>query len=158
MMRKIAFLAAFAAVAGAGVAHAQATTPDQPRQMGRGPGGRGGPGMMEHALLQNITLSDAQKAKLEDLHKAERAKMEANGQNGRGDFDAIREARQKGDSATAQKLMAEQRSKMEARRDEQVASIRGILTADQQKQFETNVAEMKKHDGERGPGRGRPGL
>jgi Spy/CpxP family protein refolding chaperone len=114
--------------------------------------------MMEHMLFQGITLTDAQKAKLQDLHTTERAKMQANGQNGRADFDAIRDARQKGDTATAQKLMAEQRTKMEARRDEQVASLRGILTSDQQTQFDNNVAAMKQHAAGRGGGRGRPGL
>jgi Spy/CpxP family protein refolding chaperone len=109
--------------------------------------------MMEHMLLQGITLTDDQKAKLEDVHKTERAQMKANGQNGRAEFDAIRDARQKGDSATANKLMAEQRTQMDARRDAQIASIRGLLTGDQQKQFDTNVTTMK----QRGPGRGGPG-
>ena len=158
-MRKIALLAAFAAIAGTTAVHAQGTPTERPRGEGRGPGRRGGPGMMEGMLLQGITLSDAQKAKLEELHKAEREKMEAaRGQQNGGDFAAIREAREKGDTATANRLMADQRAKMEARRDEQVAAIRGVLTADQQKQFDTNVAEMKKHAAERGAGRGgRPG-
>jgi Spy/CpxP family protein refolding chaperone len=106
--------------------------------------------MMDQMLLHGITLTDAQKAKLDEYHTAERAKMQAGGQDGRGDFDAIREARQKGDTATAQRLMQEQRTKMSARRDDQVATIRGLLTADQQTQFDANVAEMKKHEGERG--------
>lgn len=157
VMRKIALLAAFAAVAGATAVHAQGTgtPPDRPRGEARGPGGRGGPGMMDQMLLKGITLSDAQKAKLDEWREAQRAKMQAGGQSeGRAEFEAIRDARQKGDTATANRLMAEQRTKMEARRSEQFAAIRGLLTADQQKQFDANVAEMKQHEGERGMGRG----
>ena len=68
----------------------------------------------------------------------------------------IRAAREKGDSATAKQLMDAQRVKMDARRDDQVAAIRGLLTADQTPSFDANVAEMKKRETE-GRGRGGPG-
>jgi Spy/CpxP family protein refolding chaperone len=144
-------LAAFAAITGATAVHAQGTPADHPR----GPG-RGGPAMMDSILFKGITLTDGEKTQLTELRQAERAKMQAAGgaQQGRGDFQAIREARQKGDTATANHLMSEQRTKMEARRDEQFAAIRGLLTAEQQKQFDANVAEMKQHQMERAPGRG----
>jgi Spy/CpxP family protein refolding chaperone len=150
-MRKIAMLAAFAAITGATAVHAQGTPVEHPRGQGRG-----GQGMMDSVLLKGITLTDSQKTKLAELRQTEHAKMQAAGgaQQGRGDFQAIRDAREKGDTATANRLMAEQRTKMEARRDEQFAAIRGILTADQQKQFDANVAELKQHQMERAPGRG----
>ena len=75
-------------------------------------------------------------------------------------LQAIREAREKGDTATANKLMAEQRAKMEERRNTQIAAIRGILTQDQLAQFDTNVAALKKRESEMGGmgmGRGRRG-
>src|SRR5262249_2585780 len=107
-----------------------------------------------------ITLSDAQKAKLQELHQAERGKMQANGQRGQNpEFQAIREARQKGDTATANRLMQGARVKMEARRDEQFKAIRGLLNPDQAKQFDANVAEMKQHEGQfRGRGFGGHGA
>ena len=151
VMRKIAMLAAFAAITGATAVHAQGTPAEHPR----GPG-RGGQGMMDSVLLKGISLTDSQKSQLTELRQTERAKMQAAGgaQQGRGDFQAIREAREKGDTVTANRLMAEQRTKMEARRDAQFAAIRGILTGDQQKQFDANVAEMKEHPMQRAPGRG----
>lgn len=156
-MKKLVLFAAFAAMAGASALTAQ--TPDRPEGRGRGMGREmGGPGrggmMMDQMLLQGITLTDAQKAQLEKLHTDERAKMEAQrGQaQGRPDFAAIREARQKGDTATANRLMQEQRAKMEAQREAQFSAIRAILTADQQKQFDANVAQMKEHMGRGGRG------
>ena len=158
-MKKVAMVAAaFAALAAAGVAQAQAT--GAPAQHQHGAGGRGqmGPGrggmMMEQMLLKGITLTDAQQARIDSLHQAERASMQGQRGEGRGDFAAIRDAREKGDTATANKLMAEQRAKMEAQRDAHLASVRAVLTAAQQKQFDANVAEMKQHQGEWGRGHG----
>ena len=159
-MRKMLTLAALVLAAGTTTMYAQGR---QGPPGGRG--GRGGPGMMmDGALLKGITLTDAQKAKLEDLHKAEREKMQAEGGRGRGgaDFEAIRAARQAGDTAKVRQLMAEQRAKMDARRDEQISTIRALLNSDQTAQFDANVADLKKREAAMGPGRGgrrgRPGV
>src|SRR5689334_10765537 len=159
-MKKLVLMAAFAAVTSATVAAAQnpGPPPGAPGRGpgGRGPGGRGGPMMMDRMLLRGITLSDAQQAQLKALHEADQQKMEAERANGQGrqEMEAIRAAREKGDSATARQLMDAQRTKMNARRDEQVAALRAILTGDQVAAFDANVAEMKQHEGE---GRGRGG-
>jgi Spy/CpxP family protein refolding chaperone len=157
-MRKIAMFAAFAAVAGAGVARAQANPPaNPPKHEGRGPGGRGGPGAgPQRMLLKGITLTDAQKTQLQQLMQTEREQFEKQGGRA-GNFDAIRTARQNGDTATANRLMAEQRAQMQAHRDQQITAIRALLTGDQLTQFDANVAEMKKHEAQMGPGgRGGP--
>jgi Spy/CpxP family protein refolding chaperone len=164
-MRKLAILAAFAAVAGASAAQAQTGgPPDRPRPEGRGPGGRMGPGGPGAAgmLLKGITLSEAQEAQLKAFNDAERAKMQAAGPQGRGgNMEAIRTARESGDTATANRLMRQQRTEMVARRDTQAATIRALLTSDQLTTFDANVAEMKKREAEMGPGgmgdRGRGG-
>ena len=106
--------------------------------------------MMEHALFKNITLTDAQKAKLAEFQKTEHASMTADSGARHAEFDAVRKARQSGDTATANRLMAEQRTKMEQQFAAHSAALRGILTPDQQKQFDANVAEMKSHRGEFG--------
>jgi len=149
-MRKMMMVAALVAMASGTALHAQGN----PGRRG-GMGMRGG-GMMDAELLKGITLNDAQKAKLEQIREAERAKMQAEGGRGggRAEMDSIRAARQRGDTALAQKLMAEQRAKMDVRRDTQITAIRGILTADQLPQFDANVAELKKRAAE---GRGRRG-
>lgn len=131
---------------GAGIAAAQSTTPiDRPQaeQHDRGPGGRrGGP---ERMLLKGVTLSSAQKAKLEEMRKADRDQMEKHRGDMRGSFDQIRAARERGDTATARSLMEKARSQMEQRREQHFTAIRSVLTADQQRQFDANVAEWKQH-------------
>src|SRR5690242_2849790 len=157
-MRKFALFAAFAAALGGAVAlHAQAPTDTTHRTHdGRGGrGGRGGPAMMDQMLLKNITLTDAQKGQLDQVRKAERDKMRADGT--RADFDAIRKARQSGDTATARRLMAEQRAKMDARLTAHTAAIRTMLTPDQQKQLDANAAELKTHPRQLGRGGHGPG-
>ena len=149
-MRKMMMVAALVAMASGTALHAQGN----PGRRG-GMGMRGG-GMMDAELLKGITLNDAQKAKLEQIREAERAKMQAEGGRGggRAEMDSIRAARERGDTALAQQLMAKQRAQMEARRETQITAIRGILTADQLPQFDANVAELKKRAAE---GRGRRG-
>jgi Spy/CpxP family protein refolding chaperone len=146
-MRKLSIIAALAVgLAGARAVHAQAPRDSTAHRWG-GRGVRGGaPGMlMEHALLKNITLSDAQKSQLAQIQKSERASLQADAKSGRADVDAMRKARQSGDTATANRLMQAQRAKMEQRFATQTAAVRAILTPDQQKQLDANVGEMKSH-------------
>jgi len=153
-MRKLSILAALAvSLAGAQAVHAQAPRDSTAHKWG-GRGGRGGPGMMEHALLKNITLTDAQKAKLEQVQQSERASMTADSGARRAAFDAMRKARQSGDTAAAKRLMLEQRTKMDQQFAAHSAAVRAVLTPDQQTQFDANVAEMKSRRGEFGRGRG----
>jgi periplasmic protein CpxP/Spy len=110
--------------------------------------------MMEHALFKNVTLTDAQKTQLEQIRKSEQASMKANGGAERTEFDAMRKARESGDTATANRLMQQQRAQMQQQFDTHVAAVRNILTADQQKQLDANVADLKAHPGGFGRGRG----
>src|SRR6478752_1709954 len=153
-MRKFSILAALAvSLAGAQAVHAQAPRDSTAHKWG-GRGGRGGPGMMEHALLKNITLTDAQKARLEQVQQSEHASMTADSGARRAAFDAMRKARQSGDTAAAKRLMLEQRTKMDQQFAAHSAAVRAVLTPDQQTQFDANVAEMKSRRGEFGRGRG----
>ena len=124
----------------AGVASAQGVGADRPRdtqQDGgrRGPGGRGGPEM----LLRGITLSADQQAQVKALGDRQRQQGEAE----RGQRDA---ARQRGDTTG----MGARRAQMQQRREQSIAALRAVLNADQQVQFDKNVAEMKAHAPERG--------
>ena len=97
----------------------------QPEPQGQGEmrGGRGMGGM----LLKDITLTDAQKAQIKTIRdKYVPQQME------------LRKAAQATgsmDDAT--------RAKMTDLQTKQAAEIRAILTADQQTQFDKNLAEMK---------------
>ena len=144
-------------VGAAGAAAAQSTRPDNrpdTAQAERGARGdrsargergmrRSGPGGRDGALLKGITLTDAQKTKLQELRKAQRSEMEKN----RDQFSAVmkeaREARERGDTVTARSKMEQVRTEMDKQRERQIASLRTILTAEQQKQLDANVAEWK---------------
>lgn len=154
-MRKsmVAFGLALALTAGsAGLAAAQGVqgAPQRPQHEqadGRGEHGRRGrPGA---ALLRGISLSDAQKAQLKQFREAQRSKFKSQREQHQADFKKVRDARQRGDTATANAMMRQFRAQMEQQRDAQVAAIRGILTPDQQKQFDANLAQWKQREAQR---------
>jgi Spy/CpxP family protein refolding chaperone len=144
-MRKTMMATAFGlalSLGAVGVASAQATQQPQRQEQGergmrrRGPGGE---------LLKGITLTADQKAKLKDLRKAEKPNDEF-----KKAMENARAARQRGDTAAARAQMQALRPQMEQARERQVAAMRGILTPEQQKQFDANVATWKQHAAERG--------
>ena len=130
------------AVGLAGAQSSPAPEAGQHQHAERGPGRRGG---FEKALLKGITLSADQKTRVDALRKDERSRME----NDRDSFGKVmadaRQARQRGDTAAARAKMKEVRSHMEQLRDQRIASLRAILTSDQQKQFDANLADFKVH-------------
>ena len=120
-------VAGIALCAGASVAGAQGapagTTPPQ----GAAQGGQGRPGRGMAMLMEGITLSEAQQAKLDEIaarYRAERQKLMPNGMQGGPPDDATR-------------------AKMGEMMDKQSAEVRAILTADQQKLFDVNVEKRK---------------
>ena len=144
-------------VGAATVAAAQSSRPDVRRdttqgQRGRWGGERGmrrgdprGPG----ALLKGITLTDAQKTRLQALRKEQESEMKKSREQFGAVMKEVRAARERGDTTTARAKMDQVRTQMAAQRDRQILSLRTILTADQQKQLDANVAELKQR-GERG--------
>lgn len=101
---------------------------------GRGMG-RGGPGgaRAEQALLRNITLSADQQQRVDSIRARYRTQMEQMRQQSGGDRDAMR-------------------GQMRTTMEKQQAEIRDVLTPDQQRQFDQNVADMRSRM-ERGGGR-----
>jgi Spy/CpxP family protein refolding chaperone len=120
---RIATLAAALCVGMTTVAAAQSTEPSQQGQgeMRRG-GGMGG------MLLKDITLTDAQKAQVKTIREKYLPQQ----------LELRKAAQAVGgppDEAT--------RSKMMDLQTKQATEIRAILTADQQAQFDKNLADMK---------------
>jgi Spy/CpxP family protein refolding chaperone len=107
-----------------------ASTADAGRD-GRGRGGPGGPGgfgRADQALLRNITLSADQQQRIDTIRTRYRTQMEQlRGQNS-GDRDA-------------------NRTQMRTIMEKQQAEIRDVLTADQQRVFDQNVADMRSRMG-----------
>lgn len=111
--------------------------------MGGGQGGMGGGqgrGAMQQRqnemLFKGITLTDAQRAKVDTLQTAQRTAMQEMMQSGAMQDPAARER------------VAEMRTKHNN-------DIRALLTPEQRTQFDKNLAEMPNR-GMGGPGGGRP--
>ena len=142
-MKKTTMALAFglALSAGAGALQAQA-----PGQGGNGRGGqhgqfegrRGG----ERMLLKGIKLSADQKAKLKSVFEQDRTQRQANRPDS-ATMAQMRAAHQRGDTAAMRAMMQSRRAQMEKNRDQHIAQVRAILTPDQQKQLDANVAQMK---------------
>ena len=127
-----------------GVASAQATQQPQAREHAERGGWRGGPG---GELLKGITLSPDQKAKLQEMRKTEQSK--ASREQFRKAMADARAARQRGDTAAAKAQMKTLREEMQKMQEQRVASIRSILTPDQQRTFDGNLAQWKERVAQR---------
>jgi len=135
-------------VGAAGAAAAQSTPNARPdttqrdhRQWyGEHGGRRGGPGGM---LLKGISLTDAQKDRLEAIRKEQEPEMKKTREQFGAAMKEAREARERGDTTAARAKMEQVRGQMERQRDQQIATLRTILNADQQKQLDANIATMK---------------
>lgn len=154
-MRKSILIGLGLAVSLAGAAAAQQPGADAPRR-DRAEGKRGGPGgsfegrgEARGLLFKDITLTDAQKTQVKELRKAQHDKMDANREQNRKQFDELRAARERGDTAAAKAIVQCNRQVMEQARTQEIAAIRNILTAEQRVQFDKNVAELKVREQER---------
>lgn len=135
-------------VGAAGAAAAQSTPNARPdttqrdhRQWdGERGGRRGGPDGM---LLKGINLTDAQKDRLKAIRKEQEPEMKKTREQFSAVMKEARDARERGDTATARAKMEQVRAQMERRRDQQIATLRTLLNADQQKQLDANIAAMK---------------
>lgn len=126
-MRAMRILAAMGLVLVASTATAQGGNPPQQGGMGQQQG------RMNEMLFKDITLTDAQKAKIDSIQTKQREDQRALMQSGGGMQD----------STTRTKMM-EIRTKANA-------AIRAVLTTEQQVIFDKNVAAMPQGGGRRPP-------
>lgn len=116
----------------------------------------------ERGLFRGITLSDAEKAKLKEIHgkyaeqaKSLREQMKPAMQEARAD-------RQKGDTAAARAVWVRNKGTMDKLADlrkDELAETRSALTPENQKRFDANVQQLAKRREEMKERRkdGRPG-
>jgi Spy/CpxP family protein refolding chaperone len=150
------------------IAEAQSATSDRrPRRHAVERGGRVGDG-----LLRGITLSDAEKARVEAIHTRYVAEAKPLRDSLRPALQKLRAARQARDSAAVRVALEKARVEREKFRtvmERQRAEIRSALTPENQKSFDANAKTLeqrraewsKKGEGMRGdrPGRrGRRGV
>ena len=154
--------AALLTFGGAAVASAQQPTPaPAPHAHGMAPGmRRQGPG--RNPLLRGITLSDAEKANLKSVDAKHAAEMKALREQNKPQMEAMRAARQRGDTAALRALWDKsqgQRDQMKQLMLSQRNDVRAALSAENQAKFDANAAAFDKHAANRAAkGRGRPGF
>lgn len=143
---------AVAALMAAPMLHAQsttATTPATRNHSGMGP--RHG-----HGMMKDLNLTADQKARVKAIHEKYASQFKTTRANFKPDFDAMKAARARGDSAAMRaaraKLQADRGPSMQIRQQE-MAEVRGILTPDQRAKFDADQAKWKANAGKRG-GRG----
>jgi hypothetical protein len=144
-------LAALLVFGAATAAVAQQTQPSTPHARGaRGKMGMGpGRGMRAGAgLLRGITLSDAEKANLKAVHEKYAPQMKTLRDQLKPQREAMRAARQRGDTAAVRALWEKNRSAerdaFKRISDAQRNDLRAALSAENRAKFDTNAAEMQK--------------
>jgi Spy/CpxP family protein refolding chaperone len=133
-------------------------------------GGRG-----EHGMLRGMTLSDAEKARIKQIHEKYQTEGKGLRESLRPAMQEARAARQRGDTAAARAAFDRtkgDREKVRALMERQHAEIRAALSPENQKQFDANAQELAKRraewakngkgkqggwDGRRGDRQGRTG-
>jgi Spy/CpxP family protein refolding chaperone len=141
-MRRMIGSMAFGLALTLGAVAASAQSTEAPRQRG-GQAGAERRQPPDAFLLKGITLSAEQKSRLETLRASQRAKMEGSRDQFRTAMTEARAARERGDTASANAKMRDVRAQMNQHRDQQASAVRALLNSDQQRVFDTNLAEMK---------------
>jgi Spy/CpxP family protein refolding chaperone len=110
----------------------------------RGERGFGGEGH----LIRDLNLTDAQKSKIKAIHEKYQPQLKTLNEQGRTEFKAIRDARQKGDTSAAarQRIQTQReqfRQRVTALRTQEQNEVRAILTAEQRAKWDAAAKERK---------------
>ena len=107
-------------------------------------------------LFKGITLSDAEKANLKAVQAKYASQMKAVREQSKPDMQAMRDARQRGDTAALKALWQkgaahreQNKQVMQAERND----MRAALTPENQTKFDANVAAMEQRLAQHGKGR-----
>ena len=133
------------------VAQAQAAT-ESPRHQRRGMGRVGNDGPGRAGLFRGITLSDAEKARVKEIHTKYSAEAKSLREAMRPAMQDLRTARQNRDSAAVKAAWdrtAGDRQKLEALMQRQRVEFRTALSAENQKLFDANAKSMDERRAER---------
>jgi len=101
----------------------------------------------ERGLFRGIKLSDAEKAKLKDIHAKYATQARSLREQMKPAMQEARAARQKGDTAAARAAMSKNKATFdklaELRKSEQ-AEVRSALSPENQKLYDANVQQLAK--------------
>jgi len=156
-----AAIALFAASEATAQAPAQADSARRQGELRRGDRARGDRGKMRQAgirgLFRGIDLTQAQRDQMKTINEKYRAQFQTIRESLKPDLKAAHDARQRGDTVAARAAFERTkpaRDRMQALMQQQRTEVRGVLTAEQQKTFDSNVARMKERMEKRGGGHG----
>ena len=117
--------------------------------------GERGPG---RSALRGVKPTDAQKAQIKAIHEKYQSQFKSIRESMKPAMDEAKAARQRGDTAGVRAAFAKTegtRQQAQALRSQESAEIRAILTPEQQKTFDANVAQMKTRGDKAGKGHGK---
>jgi Spy/CpxP family protein refolding chaperone len=106
----------------------------------------------EHGMLRGITLSDAEKARIEQIHEKYRTEGQGLRESLRPAMQEARTARQRGDTAAARAAFDRtkgDREKVRALMEREHTDVRAALSPENQKQFDANAQDFAKRRAER---------
>jgi periplasmic protein CpxP/Spy len=152
-----AAIAMFAASEAIAQAPAQADSARRQGDMRRGDRSRGERGKLRQAgmrgIFRGIDLTQAQRDQIKTVNEKYRAQFQTIQESLKPDLQAAKEARQRGDTAAARTAFERTkpaRDRMQALMQQQRTEVRALLTAEQQKTFDANLAQMKDRMEKRG--------
>ncbi len=139
-------LALMAGVAASAVAQ-RADTTGRMGGRGMGPAGGGMQAMMGRQMFRGITLTDAQQAQLDKMRDGHRAQMQTFAKSAQADRQALRTARQNGDTVALKAARRNIEGAMNTRialRAQMQKNMRSVLTPGQQKVFDANRTRVER--------------
>lgn len=155
-----AAIALFAASEATAQAPAQTDSARRQGELRRGDRARGDRNKMRQAgirgLFRGIELTQAQRDQMKTVNEKYRAQFQTIRESLKPDLKAAHDARQRGDTVAARAAFERTkpaRDQIQALMQQQRTEVRGLLTADQQKTFDSNVARVKERMEKRGEGR-----
>ena len=111
-----------------------------------------GPGAMQKQLFKGITLSDAEKTNIKNVHTKYEAQMKALREQFKPQVQAARQARQRGDTAALKTLWAQtsaQREQAKKLLEAERSDLRVALTPEHRAQFDANVKQLEQRVAQR---------
>lgn len=111
----------------------------------------------ERGVMRGVKPTDAQKAQIKAIHEKYQAQFKSFRDSMKPAMDEARAARQRGDTTAARAAFAKTagaRQQAQALRQQEIAEIRAVLTPEQQKTLDANIAQRKAHGDHEGKGRG----
>lgn len=117
---------------------------------GFGPGAQGRPGARMD-FLHGLKLTETQRTQVRAIHEKYQPQMKTIHDRARTEFEATREARQRGDTAAVRTALQRSRQNTESQlstlHEQMFREVRGVLTAEQRAKVDAKIAErIKKLD------------